>query len=98
MGKEFFLGYCGVKERDGNVAAAAIEPENIIKLSQFTGGIAVSEKVRGGSTMYRGLILNGVRGKIGDYVVADKQNSFFIVKKEKFEAAFKLHGVLRDTI
>lgn len=98
MAQELFLGYRGVRERDGNVAAAQVSQTNIRKLAQFTGGIAVSKKVRGGSMVYDGLVLNGETAKIGDYVVADRGDVFLAVKKTWFEEKFKLHGVLRDNV
>lgn len=98
MSVELFLGYRGVLERDGNVAAAQVTADTIIKLSQITGGTAVSKKVRGGTMMYCGLIINGEEAKVGDYVVAIDRSTFSAYPKTWFENKFKLHGVLRDNV
>lgn len=66
-----------------------------MKLSQITGGTAVSKKVRGGSMVMSELILHGVSAKSGDYIVADHL-AFFVVKKAFFESRYKPKGPLRD--
>lgn len=66
-----------------------------MKLSQITGGTAVSKKVRGGSMVMSEIILHGVSGKAGDYIVADHL-AFFVVKKDFFEGKYKPKGPLRD--
>lgn len=98
MSAELFLGYRGVLERDGNVAAAQVSPENVVRLAQITGGISVTKKVRGGTMMYCGLIIHGEEAKVGDYVVAVDRNTFSAYPKAWFENKFKLHGVLRDNV
>lgn len=95
---ELFKEYRGLKERDGIVAAAVVEKEHIKALSQITGGIPVMRKVRGGSMVLSEILLHGISAKLGDYIVADRGNTFVVLHKEFFEAKYKLKGLLRDPV
>lgn len=97
MSGELFQRYKGIKERDGIVAAAVVDPVRIRELSQVTGGTAVSRKVRGGSMVLSEILIGGKRAKVGDYVVAGHRQ-FQVFRKNEFEALYRPAGHLRDNV
>lgn len=90
MSSELFQEYEGIRPRDGLVAAVQVEAKDIVKLSQITGGTAVTKTVRGGSMTYCEIILHGERVKIGDYIIAGPYNSFTSLTKGFFESRYRL--------
>jgi len=98
MSADLFQEYRGINARDGVAAAAVVTKENVKRLSQITGGTAVWHKIRGGSMVLSEILLHRESAKMGDYIVADRDHSFFVCKKAKFEERYSLKGPLRDPV
>jgi hypothetical protein len=98
VSSELFQEYRGILKRDGVVAAAKVEKENIKKLSVITGGTAVWKKIRGGSMVLSEILLHGEHARFGDYLIALDQNTFLVCPKELFERRFSYKGPLRDPV
>lgn len=92
---DFFKEYRGLQEKNAIAAAAIVEKDRVKALSQIVGGTAVAKKVRGGSMVFSEIILHGSTARFGDYIVADRQNSFFVVPKADFEKHYAYKGPLR---
>lgn len=94
---ELFQEYRGKTKKGTVLAAAQVQAGKVKELSQITGWTAVAHKVRGGSMVLSELIWSGMSAKVGDYIVADRGDTFFAIPKEFFEERFELHGPLRST-
>lgn len=94
---ELFQRYEPVRSNDAPVAAAKVAPENVKALSQITGGVAIWKKIRGGSMRLDGITLHGFEARVGDYIIADRYDTYIGWPGVFFETKFKLRGDLPPT-
>lgn len=92
---ELFKEYEGVNPKDSVVAAAQVQEGSVRQLSQITGGTAVWKKIPGGSEKLSEIILHGYHARLGDYIIADRYDTYIGFPKDFFETKYVLKGSLR---